>query len=139
MGWRDLLAKPADSTDWPTPPPKPPRPPVEKQQTGAPPYKPAPTPLLSAKCSNPAAFVTGKSKLDWVLDYADKGFFLFPVEEFLGRPLLDRWYRDATNKRATLVEWWSRFPGADIACVPDLFECYAIAVTGNPGRDSLKF
>jgi hypothetical protein len=119
---------------------------ITTRQTGTPPYKPAPTPLIANErvitklppCSNPAAFVTCRmSMLDHALQWAGKGLHIFPVEQFLGLPKMNTWYKAATPDTAAIAQWWADDPTYDIAAVPQKSGHYVIVCTGEIGRDSL--
>ena len=120
---------------------------ITKRQTGAPPYKSAPTPPLIANerviqrlptCSNPAAFVSRRlTMLDHALQWAGKGLHVFPCEMFLGLPIMPNWSKAATTDTAAIAQWWAGDPTYDIAAVPQKSGHYCIIVTGDDGRDSL--
>jgi hypothetical protein len=140
MGWKDLLARPASSSDWPTPPPKPPIAPPELPDCKeiAKPVSVL-TPAVFSECKNPAAHVpdTGKSMLDHALAHAARGLHVFACERFLGLPTPNNWFTAATTDRGKLVQMWSDDPIADIGCVPEKSGHYCIIVAGATGRESL--
>jgi hypothetical protein len=115
---------------------------IAQQQTGAPPYKPTPTPLYrpppKGSCSNPAALVTRQmTMMDHALDWAGRGLHVFPCEMFLGLPRVTSWYKNATTDTGAIAQWWSDDPTYDIAAVPAKSGHYCIVVTGETGRESL--
>jgi hypothetical protein len=115
---------------------------VAKMRTGAPPYKPAPTPMYKPKggCSDPARFVTHRmTMLDHALQWAGKGLHIFPVEQFLGLPKIATWYKAATTDTAAIAQWWADDPTYDIAAVPAKSGHYCIVVEGDDGRESLAY
>jgi hypothetical protein len=120
---------------------------VAKMRTGAPPYKPAPTPPMIAQervirklptCSDPAKFVTRRlTMLDHALQWAGKGLHIFPVEMFLGLPVINNWSKAATTDTDTIAQSWATDPTYDIAAVPHKSGHYVIVCTGEIGRESL--
>jgi hypothetical protein len=77
--------------------------------------------------------VAPETMLDWALHWSDRGVHIFPCVRFLGRPLLPKWYEHATVSTALIVEWWSRWPNADIGAVPDRSCHYVIAAFKDEG------
>ena len=75
--------------------------------------------------------------LDWALHWARQGMKIFPCARFLGTPLVEHWYRDATQEISFIVKWWSENPTADIAAVPDRSDCFVIIAAGEIGAESL--
>jgi hypothetical protein len=115
------------------------------QQTGAPPYKPAPTPLAVGSerpvknCFNPVTVLTRRmTMLDHALEWAGKGLSVFPCEMFLGLPRVTNWYKSATTDTGAIAQWWSDDPTYDIAAVPQKSGHYVIVVEGDDGRESLE-
>ena len=79
-----------------------------------------------------------ETMLDHALHWAERGIHVFPCARFLGRPLIPEWYGSASSHRATVVEWWSRWPTADIGAVPDRSGFYVVAAFKDErGLDSL--
>ena len=109
---------------------------VASMQTGSPPYKPSPTPR--ATCSDPAKFVTHRmTMLDHALRWADKGLHIFPVEMFLGLPVVNNWSKAATTDTDAIAQWWATDPTYDIAAIPQKSGHYVIVVSGATGREAL--
>ncbi len=53
--------------------------------------------------------------LDAALAYADRGWHVFPVRPPPHkRPLCEHGFKDATTDHATIVEWWTRWPSAQV-------------------------
>ena len=77
-----------------------------------------------------------QTMLDWAIRWALRGLHVFPCKSYLGTPLTPKWYRDATTKIDQLVEWWSEYPDADIAAVPDKSGHFVIAGAGKSARHS---
>lgn len=77
------------------------------------------------------------SQAQWALLWASYGFRIFPCERFLGRPLVSRWFREATSNEGHIIEWWSEHPNADIAALPDAAHAFVVSPIGAEGRDSL--
>jgi hypothetical protein len=75
--------------------------------------------------------------LDWALRWANQGICVFPCRRFLGVPLVSKWYAEATDDTARIVEWWSEWPDADVAGVPDKSGHFAIIASGEDGAQSL--
>ena len=57
--------------------------------------------------------------LDWALHHAATGVHVFPAENFVGNPLIEDWYDKATTVPKQIISWWTQWPTADIAAVPD--------------------
>lgn len=75
--------------------------------------------------------------LDWALRWATRDLHVFPCQRFLGIPLVAKWYAAATDDAARIVEWWSEWPEADIAGVPDKSGHFVIVASGEEGAESL--
>jgi hypothetical protein len=75
------------------------------------------------------------TKLDAALDWAAKGLSIFPIEEWLGLPLVDNWYSAASTDTAKIVGWWSEDFDADIAAVPDKSGHFVIMAIPEEGAD----
>jgi len=54
------------------------------------------------------------SMLEASLDYASKGWHVFPVNSRNKRPLTDRGFHDATTNPEQIRKWWARWPWAAI-------------------------
>jgi hypothetical protein len=76
-----------------------------------------------------------QTPVDWALYWARQGLHVFPVERFLGSPLVDRWHSAATHNIATIAEWWSTWPTADVAGVLDKSGRYAVVASAEQGGD----
>lgn len=79
-----------------------------------------------------------QTMMDWALHWARKGLHVFPCENYVGNPLVEKWHKAATKNASQISEFWSAFPDADIACVPDLSGHFAIGIVGNTGLASLQ-
>jgi hypothetical protein len=73
--------------------------------------------------------------MDYALLSARRGWFIFPAERFLGLPLVPKWHSVATIVTSTIVEWWSQWPEADIAGVPDRSRHFVIVAVREQGGD----
>lgn len=79
-----------------------------------------------------------ETMLDHALHWAGRGLYIFPCSRFLGRPLVNSFYKDATTDEKVIVDWWSLWPTADIGCVPSRSGHYVIACFEDEGgSDSL--
>ncbi len=76
--------------------------------------------------------------LDWALHWARQGLHVFPCENYVGNPLVEKWHKEATRDAGKIAEFWSAFPDADIACVPNRSEHFAIGIVGKTGLASLR-
>lgn len=53
--------------------------------------------------------------LEAALAYADRGWFVFPVQVAPNkRPLCEHGYKDATTDHAQIVAWWQQWPAAQV-------------------------
>jgi Bifunctional DNA primase/polymerase, N-terminal len=75
--------------------------------------------------------------LGCALHWAQCGLRLFPCTRFTGLPLVQNWPRSASDKDAQIVEWWSEWPNADIAALPDSAGCYVLVAIDEYGLDRL--
>jgi Bifunctional DNA primase/polymerase, N-terminal len=76
--------------------------------------------------------------LDWALHWQRQGLFLFPCSKFLGDPLIKDWHASASAKDETVINWWSKWPDADIGVAPDRSGHFVVvAVMKEGGYDSL--
>ena len=71
--------------------------------------------------------------LDWALEWASRGIHVFPCKRFLGPPLVDRWHRAASTDASTITEWWTNWPTADIAGVPDRSGHFVLLAIADQG------
>jgi hypothetical protein len=78
-----------------------------------------------------------ETTLDWALHWAARGLHIFPCERFLGRPMVPKWYTEATNNAAQIVEWWAAHPTADIGVVPEHSGHFVLSAVGEDGLESL--
>ena len=74
--------------------------------------------------------------IDYALRYARMGLCIFPVSDYTGVMLIDRWHHHATRDEDKIVDWWSQWPEADIACVPGKSGHFAIMTVGEEGQTS---
>jgi hypothetical protein len=72
--------------------------------------------VVALKKSAPAApMASVKTKLDWALEAAGRGFNVFPITPNDKKPpLLTDWQNKATQDPAQIDKWWSDWPGANI-------------------------
>jgi hypothetical protein len=75
--------------------------------------------------------------LDWALRWAKQSIHVFPCRRYLGIPLVQKWYAEATTRTAQIVDWWAASPEADIAGVPDQSGHFVIVSSGDEGADRL--
>lgn len=68
------------------------------------------------------------------VEYARRGFFVFPVELCGKRPLTLDGFKSATRDPARVAEWWAHEPEANIGAVPGRSGLIVIDVDGDPGR-----
>ena len=78
-----------------------------------------------------------QTMMDWAMHWAQQGLHVFPADSYVGNPLVEKWHRAATNDTSKIAEWWSEFPDADIAVVPDASKYFVIGVVGKIGLASL--
>ena len=71
--------------------------------------------------------------LDWALHWARREVHVFPARRFLGTPLVPKWHSAASTNTGTLTEWWSQWPDADVAGVPDRSGHFAIVAVKEHG------
>jgi hypothetical protein len=84
----------------------------------------------------PADTSPPKSRLDHALHWArDYGLAVFPVERFLGTPLVKP--SQATSDLKHVVALWQEHPGADIGTVPGDGNHWVLIADGIVGRTSL--
>lgn len=55
--------------------------------------------------------------LEPALDYASRGWAVFPLKPQAKEPLTEHGFKDATTDEATIRRWWARWPDANIAVV----------------------
>jgi len=67
------------------------------------------------------------------LAYAGQGFHVFPIIPRQKLPLTPTGFKDATADRPTVTAWWTRWPGANIGCVPGRNGYVVIDVDGPVG------
>ena len=87
-------------------------------------------PSLSAGCCM-------RTPMGWALHWGQCGLRLFPCTKFTGLPLVVHWPKAAKSDDSQIVEWWSEFPDADIAAIPDSAGCFVLAAIGEEGFDNL--
>jgi hypothetical protein len=73
------------------------------------------TNLLPSPVENPDNTEENISKLDVALIYAGRGWRAFPCEARGKRPLIKEWQKRATTNAEQIIEWWSRWPDANVA------------------------
>jgi hypothetical protein len=78
-----------------------------------------------------------RTMLGWALHWGQCGLRLFPCTRFTGLPLVLHWPKAAKNDDTQIVEWWSEYPTADIAALPDSAGCYVLAAIDEAGLDRL--
>jgi Bifunctional DNA primase/polymerase, N-terminal/AAA domain/Primase C terminal 1 (PriCT-1) len=72
-----------------------------------------------SQATAPAAFnPPDRSKLDWAIAHARRGFPVFPLMANSKRPPaeMDNWPYRATIDETQIQNWWGRWPNANIAC-----------------------
>ena len=52
------------------------------------------------------------------LQYASKGFALFPLWPDTKKPRIEEWQKQATFLADHVGQWWTQWPDAGIGCVP---------------------
>lgn len=55
-----------------------------------------------------------KTKLDWALEAALRGFDVFPIIPNAKKPLIENWQHLATRDPAQIDKWWAEWPDANI-------------------------
>jgi len=78
-----------------------------------------------------------QTMMDWALHWTRQGLNVFPCENYVGNPLVEKWHKAATNNASQIAEFWSAFPYADIACVPDRSGQFVIGIFGRIGLASM--
>jgi hypothetical protein len=78
-----------------------------------------------------------EAMLDWALHWAGRELCIFPVWRFLGLPLIENWYAEASRERGVVISWWTQEPEADVAAVPDKSGHFAIVASSEEGQASL--
>ena len=102
------------------------------------PHSGLPLPLAEAINAVPsAAELEPESNLEWALHHAGQGLRVFPCVKFLGIPFTEKWFTEASSERSRIVPWWSEYPDADIAAVPDLSGHFVIRLIGETGQERL--
>src|SRR5438045_2978955 len=91
--------------------------------------------LLPAVEGADTSSATPSLPIDWALYWHARGLHIFPCKRFLGTPIPTNWYKDATDKRSTIIEWWSTWElqDADLAAVPERSGHFVIAAYADEG------
>lgn len=79
-----------------------------------------------------------QTMMDFALHWSRQGLCVFPCENYVGQPLVEKWHKAATNNASQIAEFWSAHPEADIACVPDRSGHFVIGIVGKIGLASLR-
>ena len=79
-----------------------------------------------------------QTMMDWALHYSRRGLYVFPCDNYVGNPLMEKWHKAATTNASQIAEFWAPSAEADIACVPDRSGHFVIAVVGKMGLVSLQ-
>src|SRR5436309_2933085 len=75
---------------------------------------------------------------DAALRYADQGWPVFPCEPNGKAPLTPNGFHDATTDSATVAQWWSQWPDANIATVPGRCGCVVFDIDGVDGEAAAR-
>lgn len=79
-----------------------------------------------------------RSKLDWALHWAARGFAVFPCEEGGKAPVTNDGFKSATKDHGQITRWWRRDPNANIGLWTDGFTLIDVDVrNGQQGIASL--
>jgi len=81
--------------------------------------------------------MTHTPQLAGALNWASRGFFVFPVEPNGKKSLVSDWPNVATTDDKRIHEWANDFPGCNWACVPGRSECIAFDLDRKNGKDGL--
>jgi hypothetical protein len=68
------------------------------------------------------------------VQYARQGWRVFPLRPRGKQPVIDGGFHKATADQATVEAWWTRWPGANIACAPGPSGFVVIDVDGVEGE-----
>ena len=83
-----------------------------------------------------AELLDGPANLTAALAYADVGVHVFPCAGKI--PLTPHGVKDATSEAATIREWWTRWPDANIAAATGISGFFAIDADGEEGINSIR-
>lgn len=72
------------------------------------------------------------------LEYARRGWWIFPLEDRGKRPRIDQGFRAASNDLSLVKEWWQRWPEANIGCWPGKSGFVVVDVDGPEGEVSAQ-
>jgi hypothetical protein len=72
------------------------------------------------------------------LDYARRGFHVFPIEGGTKDRPLCKWSRDATTHEPTIRRWWSKWPDANIGIATGPSGLLVVDVDQKTGKDGAK-
>lgn len=70
------------------------------------------------------------------LEYAAKGWAVFPIAPRGKTPITTHGFKDATTDRDVIVDWWEKYPDANIGFATGN-GLYVLDVDGEKGQDSL--
>lgn len=75
--------------------------------------------------------------MDWALWNAGKGFKVFPIRPGCKKPpLFDKPYARATTDACQIIEWWTRYPNANIGI--DTTDMYVLDLDPKGGADAYE-
>jgi hypothetical protein len=80
--------------------------------------------------------------LDHAIEYADKGWHIFPVSKMTKKPLILDWTNKASSDRSQVISWFNDYPAMNIGVVTgekSQFWAIGLDIRGDAsGLDSLK-
>lgn len=81
-----------------------------------------------------------KTKLDYALELAQRGFYVFPIQEGCKTPPLTKWHKGGPGERATtdpeiIRGWWTKWPKANIGIATEPSGLLVVDVDVKKGKE----